>query len=151
MCAQRNFRTSYYNSLGFHGVDVKISLETIMNEEIIDVMKLQRFSLKFGLPALHRIIVWKIILKILPVHPNAWAFVESQRREMYFNLKSSLLIMLGKFSGNAVGSWHSSTVFIGNNQSNDLPEMASLEMSQEKTNNPGQSGERNQTAAGFGL
>lgn len=62
----KNFRSHYYEKVGFRGVDEKKTLETIFNENDggnpVSHEKLTQFALKCSVPAWARIRVWKMIL-----------------------------------------------------------------------------------------
>ena len=59
---QRNFRSQYYEKVGFRGVDERKTLELLLNEDPINLQKLQNFALQFSIPSFDRIIVWKYML-----------------------------------------------------------------------------------------
>ena len=59
---QRNFRSQYYEKVGFRGVDERKTLELLLDEDPINLIKLQNFALQFSIPSLDRIIVWKYML-----------------------------------------------------------------------------------------
>lgn len=63
----KNFRSNYYEKVGFKAVDVKKALESILNEAVIDKEKLSQFSLKYDVPVQYRAIVWKILLGLTKV------------------------------------------------------------------------------------
>ena len=58
----RNFNSYYYEKVGFRGVEEKKSLEILLKDQPLDVIKLKQFCLRFPVPAVHRIQVWKILL-----------------------------------------------------------------------------------------
>lgn len=60
---ERNFRSYYYEKFGFRGVESK-SLEILLKDKPLDVIKLKQFCLRFPVPILHRNKVWKILLGI---------------------------------------------------------------------------------------
>ena len=59
---QRNFRSQYYEKVGFRGVDERKTLELLLSEDPINLNKLQNFALQFSIPSFDRIIVWKFML-----------------------------------------------------------------------------------------
>ena len=59
---QRNFRSAYLEKVGIKGVEEKKSLEIILKDKHVDMVKLQQFCLRFPLPAAYRTYVWKILL-----------------------------------------------------------------------------------------
>lgn len=62
---QRNFRSQYYEKVGFRGVDERKTLELLLNEDPINLNKIQNFALQFSIPSFDRIVVWKFMLGIL--------------------------------------------------------------------------------------
>ncbi|NXQ08500.1 TBCD7 protein, partial [Vidua macroura] len=58
--SQRNFRSVYYEKVGFRGVEEKKSLEILLKDDHIE--KLCTFSQRFPLPSMYRILVWKVLL-----------------------------------------------------------------------------------------
>lgn len=58
----RNFRQTYYEKVGFKGVEEKRSLEMILNERPLDVNRLTQFTCRFNLPDVHRERVWLLLL-----------------------------------------------------------------------------------------
>lgn len=58
----RNFRSSYYDKVGFRGVEEKKSLEILINEKPMDKEKLSKFCLRFTLPSIYREYVWEVLL-----------------------------------------------------------------------------------------
>ena len=59
---QRNFRTQYYEKVGFRGVDERKTLELLLNEDPINLNKLHNFALQFSIPSFDRILIWKFML-----------------------------------------------------------------------------------------
>lgn len=90
---QRNFRSAYYEKVGFRGVEEKKSLEILLKDNPLDVEKLSTFSQRFPLPSMYRIHVWKVLLGILPPHSDSHSLVARYRREQYTDVKEALLAM----------------------------------------------------------
>ncbi|XP_033752443.1 TBC1 domain family member 7-like isoform X2 [Pecten maximus] len=90
---ERNFRTYYYEKFGIGGVDEKKSLEILLKEQPLNIEKLRQFSLRFQVPAMYRIHLWKAILGITPANSKSTDFVMSQRRQQYEDLHHALVIM----------------------------------------------------------
>lgn len=68
----RNFRQTYYEKVGFKGVEEKRSLEMILNERPLDVNRLTQFTSRFNLPHVHRERVWLLLLGPLsPSRPSS--------------------------------------------------------------------------------
>ncbi|GIY89059.1 TBC1 domain family member 7 [Caerostris extrusa] len=89
----RNFRSIYYDKVGFRGVEEKKSLEILINEKPMDKEKLSKFCFRFTLPALYREYVWQVLLGVLSVHVDIHSSCHSQRFEQYKELKDALEIM----------------------------------------------------------
>ena len=71
----RNFRQTYYEKVGFKGVEEKRSLEMILNERPLDVNRLTQFTCRFNLPDVHRERVWLLLLGediAICVHPVSY-------------------------------------------------------------------------------
>lgn len=60
--SQRNFRSVYYEKVGFRGVEEKKSLEILLKDDRLDIEKLCTFSQRFPLPSMYRALVWKVLL-----------------------------------------------------------------------------------------
>lgn len=59
---ERNFRSAYYEKVGFRSVEEKKSLEILLKDRPLDQGKLKQFCLRFTVPAVHRNFVWKLLL-----------------------------------------------------------------------------------------
>ncbi|KAF6345801.1 TBC1 domain family member 7 [Rhinolophus ferrumequinum] len=67
--SQRNFRSVYYEKVGFRGVEEKKSLEILLKDDRLDIEKLRTFSQRFPLPSMYRALVWKVLLG---TRPKSW-------------------------------------------------------------------------------
>ncbi|XP_029285760.1 TBC1 domain family member 7 [Cottoperca gobio] len=90
---QRNFRSSYYEKVGFRGVEEKKSLEILLKDNPLDLEKLSTFSQRFPLPLMYRTHVWKVLLGILPPHSDSHALVGGYRKEQYQDILEALEVM----------------------------------------------------------
>ncbi|KAG8186816.1 hypothetical protein JTE90_020494 [Oedothorax gibbosus] len=90
----RNFRSSYYDKVGFRGVEEKKSLEILINEKPMDKGKLSKFCLRFTLPSIYREYVWQVLLGVIPVNAENHNSILQQRSEHYVELENSLKVML---------------------------------------------------------
>lgn len=59
---ERNFRSTYYEKVGFRSVEEKKSLEILLKDRHLDRTKLKQFCLRFSVPGSHRNLVWKLLL-----------------------------------------------------------------------------------------
>ncbi|KAL7984491.1 hypothetical protein Chor_003061 [Crotalus horridus] len=90
---QRNFRSVYYEKVGFRGVEEKKSLEILLKDDRLDIEKLCTFSQRFPLPSMYRMLVWKVLLGILPPHHDSHAFVMKYRKEQYRDVYRALQVI----------------------------------------------------------
>lgn len=93
MADERNFRSHYYEKMGFRGIEEKKSLEILLKEQPLDLQRLSQFCLRFPVAGIYREIVWKVLLKMLPAHISIHDFVREQRIEQYNDLDHALRIM----------------------------------------------------------
>ncbi|XP_014206187.1 TBC1 domain family member 7 [Copidosoma floridanum] len=90
MIDERNFRSSYYEKVGFRSVEEKKSLEMLLRDRPFDKAKLKQFCLRFTVPAMYRTLVWKILFGIIPIYEESHDFVMKQRTQEYHDLKEAL-------------------------------------------------------------
>ena len=62
----RNFRSQYYEKVGFRGVDERKELELLWQEDPLKIEMFANFALKHSLPSCDRLSVWKVILGVAP-------------------------------------------------------------------------------------
>ncbi|NXW90372.1 TBCD7 protein, partial [Alopecoenas beccarii] len=90
--SQRNFRSVYYEKVGFRGVEEKKSLEILLKDDRL-IEKLCTFSQRFPLPSMYRILVWKVLLGIIPPHHESHALVMKYRKEQYWDIHHALRVI----------------------------------------------------------
>lgn len=115
---ERNFRSAYYEKVGFRNVEEKKSLEILLKDKHLDRAKLKQFCLRFSLPDGYRNLLWKLLLGIyyivvryrmcasfkilsytgvvpvaVPLHAECHTFIMEQRRQEYRDLLHALQIM----------------------------------------------------------
>ncbi|CAH1973882.1 unnamed protein product [Acanthoscelides obtectus] len=90
---ERNFRSLYYEKVGFRNVEEKKSLEILLKDKPLDRGKLKQFCLRFSVPATYRNLVWKILLGVIPVHVDCHEFIMDQREQEYNDLLRALNVM----------------------------------------------------------
>ncbi|XP_074727856.1 TBC1 domain family member 7 isoform X2 [Strix uralensis] len=91
--SQRNFRSVYYEKVGFRGVEEKKSLEILLKDDRLDIEKLCTFSQRFPLPSMYRILVWKVLLGIIPPHHQSHSLVMKYRKEQYWDIHHALRVI----------------------------------------------------------
>lgn len=84
-----NFRKNYYSTLGVNSVQVQSSLSIALSQEPLNLLKLQKLCLWVRIPHSHRLIVWKVLLKICSNYKNSWKFkvLEQDSLEILTTLK----------------------------------------------------------------
>lgn len=87
---ERNFRSVYYEKVGFRNVEERKSLETLLKEKPMDKNKIKHFCLRFTLPSTLRNLTWNVALGILPVHQDVHKFIREQQRQEYEDLLRAL-------------------------------------------------------------
>ncbi|XP_006609241.1 TBC1 domain family member 7 [Apis dorsata] len=92
MTDERNFRSSYYEKVGFRSVEEKRSLEILLKEHPFDKAKLKQFCLRFTVPAIYRNFLWKVLLDIIPVYVESHEFIINQRKAEFQDLQKALKI-----------------------------------------------------------
>ncbi|KAG8442391.1 hypothetical protein GDO86_011256 [Hymenochirus boettgeri] len=91
--SKRNFRSVYYEKVGFRGVEEKKSLEILLKDDRLDIEKLCTFCHRFPLPSMYRILVWKVLLGILPPHRESHQMVMEYRKEQYQDVYHALQVI----------------------------------------------------------
>lgn len=79
---ERNFRSSYYEKVGFRNVEEKKSLEILLKEKPLDKIKLKQFCLRFTVPIGYRTLLWKLLLNVTPRYCSNLDFISKQRTEV---------------------------------------------------------------------
>ena len=108
MGSERNFRSHYYEKMGFRGVEEKKSLDILLRDKPVDLCRIHNFCLRwhkllstygaklwlcrFPLPGIYRVQVWQLLLGVMPVHTNNTEFVWRQRQEQYRESERALTI-----------------------------------------------------------
>ncbi|XP_022918313.1 TBC1 domain family member 7 [Onthophagus taurus] len=90
---ERNFRSAYYEKVGFKSVEEKKSLEILLKDQQLECSKLKLFCLRFSVTASYRKRVWKLLLGVLPMNSECHEFVMDQRRQEYHDLLRALQVM----------------------------------------------------------
>ncbi|CAI9730585.1 Hypothetical predicted protein [Octopus vulgaris] len=90
----RNFRVYFYNKFGMSAaVESKKYIESFLKEERVDIEKLKLFVLKFPLPSVYRLDVWKVLLGVWPAERSLHKYAQDARRQTYTNLFDALRVM----------------------------------------------------------
>ena len=62
----KNFRSHYYEKVGFRGVEERKTLEVLWSDDPLHIEKFKSFALKYSLPSCDRLQVWKVCLQVAP-------------------------------------------------------------------------------------
>ncbi|KAI8588125.1 hypothetical protein BDZ88DRAFT_422587 [Geranomyces variabilis] len=92
--ASANFRKAYYSSLGVQVVEVKPSLETALQGDILDIERLNKLCLWVRIPHSYRPLVWKVLLGTNSLAKEVWPFVDQQREAQFEDLKRCVQVLL---------------------------------------------------------
>ncbi|RHY34076.1 hypothetical protein DYB32_001169 [Aphanomyces invadans] len=87
----RNFRKTYYKSLGVHSAEVEDSFAALLGQDTpapaltINLTQLVRLTLEFGLPSMYRRQVWWVVSAIVPLVRDAdsWQYARMEKRAIY--------------------------------------------------------------------
>ncbi|XP_050304499.1 TBC1 domain family member 7 [Anthonomus grandis grandis] len=90
---ERNFRSIYYEKVGFKSVEEKKSLEMLLKERPLDLTKLRQFCLRFTVPHAYRSYVWKLLLDVVPRLVHIHDFIMSQRKQEFDDLYRTLGVL----------------------------------------------------------
>lgn len=93
MADERNFRSYYYEKVGFRAVEEKKSIELLLKDRPLDVEKLRQYCLRFPVSAKYRAYLWKVILGVLPANQESHEFVMKNRTEQFNHLRHALDVM----------------------------------------------------------
>ncbi|KAJ1343662.1 hypothetical protein BSLG_001810 [Batrachochytrium salamandrivorans] len=91
-----NFRKAYYSSLGVKTVEVKPSVENVLQGKFLSIDRLNKLCLWIRIPHFYRPVVWKLLLGVTSVHKEAWSFIAQQRQEHFEDLKEAVFLLTGK-------------------------------------------------------
>ncbi|KAH9267189.1 hypothetical protein BASA83_010103 [Batrachochytrium salamandrivorans] len=101
-----NFRKAYYSSLGVKTVEVKPSVENVLQGKFLSIDRLNKLCLWIRIPHFYRPVVWKLLLGMqLPFttthmgyfcSQEAWSFIAQQRQEHFEDLKEAVFLLTGK-------------------------------------------------------
>jgi TBC1 domain family member 7 len=63
-----NFRSSYYEKVGYRSVEEKKSLEFLLKENPVNLPKLKQFLKLFSVPSFQRAIIYNVVLQVYPIY-----------------------------------------------------------------------------------
>jgi len=89
----RNFRSLYYEKVGFRGVDERKTIEALLAEDPVSWEKCAHFALKFSVPSDRRKDLWKVVLNASAAYPNNCDYVWKWREKPYHDVTRSLRVM----------------------------------------------------------
>ncbi|TMW68668.1 hypothetical protein Poli38472_006136 [Pythium oligandrum] len=93
----RNFRTTYYKTLGVpvvqHVVDVEASYHALFDESVVNLEQLRKLALEVGIPSVYRPLAWKLLCGVLPSQQSLWEFAEQERQHMYEDVVDAAAVL----------------------------------------------------------
>lgn len=97
MALNRNFRTTYYKTLGVpvvqHIVDVEASYAALLAEQVVNRAQVVKLAQEIGIPAHYRDVVWQLLCGVLPPHPSIWEFALHERTLMYHDVLEAARVL----------------------------------------------------------
>ena len=74
-------------------MEIKSSVENALQDDVLSIDRLNKLCLWVRIPHLHRTIVWKVLMGVLPIYKEAWDFVNDQRILYFQILRESTSIL----------------------------------------------------------
>ncbi|KAE8893101.1 hypothetical protein PF005_g18914 [Phytophthora fragariae] len=100
MALSRNFRTTYYKTLGVpvvqHIVDVEASFAALLGERAVNVPQLLKLALELGIAPPYRARIWLLLAGVLPPYPALWGFALKERRAMFEDVVGAAQVLQAK-------------------------------------------------------
>ncbi|GMF10541.1 unnamed protein product [Phytophthora lilii] len=97
MALSRNFRTTYYKTLGVpvvqHIVDVDASFAALLGERAVNVPQLLKLALELGIAPQSRARIWLLLAGVLPPYPALWSFALKERRAMFEDVVAAAQVL----------------------------------------------------------
>ncbi|KAG7393707.1 hypothetical protein PHYPSEUDO_004470 [Phytophthora pseudosyringae] len=100
MALSRNFRTTYYKTLGVpvvqHIVDVDASFVALLSERVVNVSQLLKLALELGIAPPYRERTWLLLTGVLPPYPGVWNFAREEMRAMFEDVVGAAQVLQAK-------------------------------------------------------
>ncbi|KAG6977759.1 hypothetical protein JG688_00000009 [Phytophthora aleatoria] len=100
MALSRNFRTTYYKTLGVpvvqHIVDVDASFAALLSDRAVNVPQLLKLALELGIAPQYRARIWLLLVGVLPPYPGIWSFALKERRAMFEDVVGAAQVLQTK-------------------------------------------------------
>ncbi|KAL3666545.1 hypothetical protein V7S43_008175 [Phytophthora oleae] len=97
MALSRNFRTTYYKTLGVpvvqHIVDVDASFAALLSDRAVNVSQLLKLALELGIAPQYRAKIWLVLSGVLPPYPGIWSFALKERRAMFEDIVGAAQVL----------------------------------------------------------
>lgn len=82
-------REKYYSTLGVMAIDVKPSIETALQGELLLKDQLVKLCIWVRAPHSYRPLLWKLVLGVLPLYKPSWLLASKIKKEQYDILKQA--------------------------------------------------------------
>ncbi|KAJ3246537.1 TBC1 domain member 7 [Chytriomyces hyalinus] len=89
----KDFRKTYYSSLGVKTVEAKSLLDEVLSGTNVDIGVLTHICQSVKIPRIYRPLVWKCLLGVVPLHTELWEFVDTQNKEKFQDLRRAAHVL----------------------------------------------------------
>ncbi|KAJ3406378.1 TBC1 domain member 7 [Chytriomyces hyalinus] len=89
----KDFRKTYYSSLGVKTVEAKSLLDDVLSGTSVDIGVLTHICQSVKIPRIYRPLVWKCLLGVVPLHTELWEFVDTQNKEKFQDLRRAAHVL----------------------------------------------------------
>lgn len=93
MTLNRNFRTTYYKTLGVPVMQRIAMYAALFGEPAVSCSKVMKLAQEIGVPTQYRGLVWQLLTGVLPPYPSVWEFTLEQRQEMYQDIVDAVPVL----------------------------------------------------------
>ncbi|KAJ3241814.1 TBC1 domain member 7 [Chytriomyces hyalinus] len=93
MNSSKDFRKTYYSSLGVKTVEAKSLLDDVLSSASVDIGVLTHICQSVKIPRIYRPLVWKCLLGVVPLHTELWEFADMQNKEKFQDLRRAAHVL----------------------------------------------------------
>ncbi|KAF1332152.1 hypothetical protein FI667_g3780, partial [Globisporangium splendens] len=94
MALNRNFRTTYYKTLGVPVMQRIAMYAALFGEPVVSRPKVMKLVQEIGVPPQYRAIVWQLLTGVLPPYPSLWEFALEQQQEMFQDIVDAVQVLV---------------------------------------------------------
>uniref|UniRef100_K3WQ83 Rab-GAP TBC domain-containing protein n=1 Tax=Globisporangium ultimum (strain ATCC 200006 / CBS 805.95 / DAOM BR144) TaxID=431595 RepID=K3WQ83_GLOUD len=93
MALNRNFRTTYYKTLGVPVMQRIAMYASLFGDPVVSRSKVMKLVQEIGVPSQYRAIVWQLLAGVLPPYPSLWEFALEQQQEMFQDIVDAAQVL----------------------------------------------------------